>query len=133
MTVNYKRYVRAKISDKKFRQILRSFALDLTATQIALLTNLNRNTVNRYLTFIRQAIARFCEQEFPFSGDIELDESHFGAKRVRGRRGRGAFGKTIVFGIYKRNGKVYTETKLSARGQSCFSFDRRKFFFGNES
>ena len=109
MTVNYKRFVRAKISDKKFRQILRSFALDLTATQIALLTHINRNTVNRYLTFIRQAIARFCEQESPFSGDIELDESYFGAKRVRGRRGRGAYGKTIVFGIYKRNGKVYTE------------------------
>ena len=109
MTVNYKRFVRAKISDKKFHQILRSFALDLTATQIALLTHLNRNTVNRYLTFIRQAVARFCEQESPFSGDIELDESYFGAKRVRGRRGRGAFGKTIVFGIYKRNGKVYTE------------------------
>ena len=32
----------------------------------------------------------------------------FGAKRVKGKRGRGAYGKTIVFGIYKRNGKVYT-------------------------
>ncbi len=61
MTVDYKQFVRAKISAKKFRQILRSFALDLTATQIAVLTNLNRNTVNRYLTFIRQEIARFCE------------------------------------------------------------------------
>ncbi len=38
-----------------------------------------------------------------------VDESYFGARRVRGRRGRGAFGKTIVFGIFKRNGKVYTE------------------------
>ena len=82
ITINYKRFVRAKISDKKFRQILRSFALDLTATQIASLTRLNRNTVNRYLTFIRQAIARFCEQEFPFSGDIELDESRLSVQSV---------------------------------------------------
>ncbi len=44
MTVEYKQFVRAKISAKKFRQILRSFALDLTATEIAVLTNLNRNT-----------------------------------------------------------------------------------------
>jgi transposase len=45
----------------------------------------------------------------PFSGEVELDESYFGARRVRGKRGRGARGKTIVFGIYKRNGRVYTE------------------------
>lgn len=38
-----------------------------------------------------------------------MDESYFGARRVKGNRGRGAAGKTIVFGIYKRNGKVYTE------------------------
>jgi len=109
MTVEYKQFVRAKISVKKFRQILRSFALDLTATQIAVLTNLNRNTVNRYLTFIRQEIARFCESESPFSGIVELDESYFGTKRAKGKRGRGASDKTIVFGIYKRNRKVYTE------------------------
>jgi transposase-like protein len=28
---------------------------------------------------------------------------------VRGKRGRGAYGKTIVFGLLKRHGKVYTE------------------------
>ena len=28
---------------------------------------------------------------------------------VKGRRGRGASGRTIVFGIFKRNGNVYTE------------------------
>lgn len=27
----------------------------------------------------------------------------------KGKRGRGAYGKTIVFGIFKRNGRVYTE------------------------
>lgn len=46
MTVDYKRFVRAPISKVKFRQILRAFALELTATQIAALTNLNRNTRN---------------------------------------------------------------------------------------
>jgi len=66
-----------------------ALSLDLTATQIAVLTNLNRNTVNRYLTFTRQAVARFCESESPFSGVIELDESYFGTKRVKGKRWRG--------------------------------------------
>src|SRR5205085_1921515 len=109
MASSSKQFVRARITRAKFRQLLRLFALDLTATQIAALTGLNRNTVNRYLTLIRSAIAQHCQRESPFSGDVELDESYFGARRVRGKRGRGARGKTIVFGIYKRNGRVYTE------------------------
>jgi hypothetical protein len=35
-------------------------------------------------------------------GQIEVDESYFGARRVRGKRVRGARGKTIVFGLLKR-------------------------------
>jgi len=42
-------------------------------------------------------------------GQIEVDESYFVARRVRGKRGRGALGKTIVFGLLKRGDKVYTE------------------------
>lgn len=42
-------------------------------------------------------------------GEFELDESYFGAKRVRGKRGRGAAGKTPVFGLLKRNGNVYVQ------------------------
>ena len=34
---------------------------------------------------------------------FELDESYFEAKRVRGKRGRGAAGKNPVFGIKKRD------------------------------
>jgi transposase-like protein len=109
MAVSSKPFVRARISRAKFRQLLKLFALDLTATQIAALSGLNRNTVNRYLRLIRQAVAAHCERESPFSGEVELDESYFGARRVRGKRGRGARGKTIVFGIYKRNGRVFTE------------------------
>jgi len=46
-------------------------------------------------------------------GEIELDESYFGARRKRGfrgklKRGRGTQ-KQPVFGILKRDGRVYTE------------------------
>ncbi|STZ14856.1 Transposase and inactivated derivatives [Moraxella caviae] len=40
-------------------------------------------------------------------GEIEADESYFGGQR-KGKRGRGAAGKIAVFGLLKRNGKVYT-------------------------
>ena len=42
-------------------------------------------------------------------GVVEVDESLFGARRVKGKRGRGAYGKTTVFGIFERDGQVYTE------------------------
>ena len=100
---------RSKISEAKFRQLVRLFSLDLTACQIAELSGLNRNTVNRYLKAIRVRLAEYCEEQSPFGGTVEVDESYFGPKRIRGRRGRGAGSKTIVFGIFKRNGTVYTE------------------------
>lgn len=104
------KYVRrSKISEAKFRELVRYFALDLDASQIAILSGLNRNTVNRYLNAIRHRIAQVCEIESPLSGEVEVDESFFGARRVKGKRGRGAYGKTIVFGLVKRQGKVYTQ------------------------
>ena len=49
------------------------------------------------------------------TGVFELDESYFGAKRVRGKRGRGAAGKTPVFGLPKRDGKVKEMAKYMLR------------------
>ena len=100
---------RSRISQAKFREILRLFAADLTANQIAEISRLNINTINRYLQIIRRRIALECQKQAQLSGIIEADESFFGARRVKGKRGRGAFGKTIVFGLYKRHGNVYTE------------------------
>jgi len=126
MTNSYKLYIRARISRAKFRQILRLFALDLTASQIAILTNLNRNTVNRYLILLRSLIANFCELASPFSGKVECDESYFGSRHKRGKRGRGAENKHIVFGIYKRNGKVYTEIVKNVKAKTLQRIIRGK-------
>ena len=97
---------RSKISEAKFRQMVRLFAADLDAGQIAEVASINRNTVNRYLMAIRERIAEHCELVSPFCGEVEVDESYFGPRRAKGKRGRGAKGKTIVFGIYKHQGKV---------------------------
>src|SRR5947209_6746871 len=103
-------YQRSKISERKFRQIVRYFAMDFTASDVAQLTGLTRKTVTLIFLRIRQRLAAECERASPYSGcEVEVDESYFGARRVRGKRGRGASGRTIVFGIFKRNGCVYTE------------------------
>ena len=94
------------LSERKFRELLRLFAADVPALSAA---DLTRNTVNRYYRLFRERIVEICERESPFKGEVEADESYFGARRVRGRRGRGARGKTIVFGLLKRRGKVYTQ------------------------
>jgi len=110
MTIVNRYIKRSRISEAKFREFVKCFSLDLDARQTALLTGLNRNTVNRYLLLIRTRIAEFCEQSSPFQKELEVDESCcFGAKRIEGKRGPGAYSKTPVFGILQRNGTVYTE------------------------
>ena len=105
-----KYFFRGKISEEKFRRIVRLFCLDIEAKKSAELTNLNRSTVNNIYRKLRERIAELCEAESPFTnGEVELDESYFGARRVRGIRGRGARGKTPVFGMLKRGDKVYTQ------------------------
>ena len=44
--------------------------------------------------------------EWPLGGDVEADETYIGGKRSGGKRGRGAPGKTVVFGMVERGGDV---------------------------
>ncbi len=104
------RYAKSsRISEAKIREIVRYFAADLTALQAAKLSGLNRNTINRFYRALRERAHNACEEQRPMFGIVEVDESFFGARRVKGKRGRGAYGKTIVFGIFERHGMVYTE------------------------
>ncbi|MDE2419555.1 MAG: IS1595 family transposase [Gammaproteobacteria bacterium] len=102
-------YRRSRITEAKFRQLVRCFALDFTASSTAELIGVSVRSTNSIFLKIRHRIAEHCELESPLQGAVEVDESYFGAHRVRGKRGRGAYGKTIVFGLLKRQGKVYTE------------------------
>jgi transposase-like protein len=101
---------RSKLTEARFRQILRLFSLDLTASDCARLSGVSVRSVNEIYLRLRERLAYECERRRPFKGgEVEVDESYFGPRRVRGKRGRGAGGKTIVFGIFKRDGRVYTE------------------------
>jgi transposase len=98
------------ISERKTREIIRLFSLDIEAKKTAELAGVSRQTINKFYNAFRERIAEICEAEAPFeNGEIELDESFFGARRVRGKRGRGAAGKIPVFGMLKRGERVYTQ------------------------
>ena len=81
---------RSRISEKKFREIIKYFSLDLEADKISKLSGVSRPTINKLLVKIREKILDFCADEAKFSGVVEVDESYFGPKRIRGKRGRGA-------------------------------------------
>lgn len=88
---------------------MRYFAMDLTATDCAELSGVSVRSVNTIYLRVRRRLAEYCEQVSPLGGELEADESYFGPRRVRGLRGRGAGGKTVVFGLLKRGQNVYTE------------------------
>ena len=97
-----------KLSEARFRRLVKCFAADLTATQSAAMTGLSLRSVNALFLRMRRKSAAECERQSPLEGLLELDESYFGPQRVRGRCGRGAGGTTIVFGLLKRGDKIYT-------------------------
>ena len=98
----------SRLSRYKINKIIEYFSEDITATSAAKILRLNRKTINSYYNEFRNKILEYSlrEQEKEL-GEFEQDESYFGARRVRGKRGRGAAGKTPVFGLLKRNGKVF--------------------------
>ena len=115
---NKNKYIKnTHISEHQFLCILKEFCFDSNATETSKRLSVNRNTINRIYTLLRVRIYELSEQHRldKVGGDIEVDESYFGARRVRGKRGRGAQGKIPVFGLLKRDGVMYVEiiTKAS--------------------
>jgi len=100
---------RSRIPGKVIREIVRCFSADLTALQTAELTVTDRNTINRIYRALRERIFMACEERRPMFGVVKVDESLFEPWRVKGKRGRGAHGKTTILGIFERDGQVYTE------------------------
>ena len=107
----------AKIDVLKRRRLLEHFVAGTPARSAAELVGVNRKTATLYYQKIRQMIAYELEDDTPFAGEVELDESYFGGVR-KGKRGRGAAGKIPVFGILKRKGKVYTKVIPDASSQT---------------
>ena len=115
-----------KISEQKFRFILKCFSLDFTASDTARLTGISIRSINDIFLKIRYRLLEEDKSGKKFSGIVEIDESYFGAKRIRGKRGRGAKGKTIVFGILNRGGKIYTQIIPNVKKSSILNIIQEK-------
>lgn len=106
-------YKRSRISEAQFRVFVKHFCLDDSAERIADEVGISRQATLMILAKLRMRILDWCADEERLSGEIEVDESYFGSRRFRGKRGRGASGKVPVIGLLKRNGKVYTQVVLN--------------------
>jgi transposase len=131
MTMKNKYLNRARISERKFRDILMYFCEDETATKTARYSKINRNTVNRLFSLFRLRIVQMSLSSVPELGEFEIDESYFGARRVRGKRGRGAAGKTPVFGILKHDGKVYVNVVKNCKKEQLMPIIEGKVLEGS--
>ena len=116
-----------KLSKKVQSRLLDFFVLEVTARSAANLLGIQANTAALFYHKIRQVIVAnlaFYEDEV-FAGEVELDESYFGGHR-KGKRGRGAAGKMVVFGILKRGGKVYTKVIQDTKTNTILPIIQKK-------
>ena len=98
---------KSRLSQYKQNKLIELFVAGVTARTAAELVNVNKSTAAYYFHRLRLLIYQNSSHLEMFDGEVEADESYFGGHR-KGKRGRGAAGKTAVFGLLKRNGKVYT-------------------------
>ena len=112
-------YECSKLSEVKLRYLLRLFALDLTASDAARLTGLSVRSVNEVDLRLPRRLHQLSTVPVELGGALERDESYFGPRRVRGKRGRGAGSKIIVFGLFKRGVMCTPKLCRTARKKPC--------------
>ncbi len=89
---------KSRLGRVKQNKLIEHFVAGTTARCASDLVGVNRKTAAYYFERLRRIISVHLEEEAGefLSGEIEVDESYFGGRR-KGRRGRGAAGKTPVF------------------------------------
>ena len=84
-----------KISASRWLVLVKLFELSVSARKASVEMNMSYKTTLKASNILRKAIAEELSKcDDILKGEIELDESYFGGKQ-KGKRGRGAAGKTI--------------------------------------
>ena len=101
--------------------------LEVTARSAADILGIHPNSAALFYRKIRTVINYHLAlaADGVFEGFVELDESYFGGRR-KGRCGRGAAGKVVVFDILKCNGRVYTVVVDNAKSDTLMPVIKQK-------
>ncbi|QIE77280.1 IS1595 family transposase [Glaesserella parasuis] len=116
---------KSRLSQHKQNKLIELFVAGVTARTTAELVNVNKTTAAYYFYRLRLLIYQNSPHMEMFEGEIEADESYFGGTR-KGKRGRGAVGKTAVFGLLKCDGKVYTVVVPNTQSATLLPIIREK-------
>jgi len=97
-----------KIPFDELSHLLYLFVLGVPSYRCRMYLSVSLKTAQRIYTLFRKALYDHTMKELEemrLAGEIEMDETMYGGHR-KGKRGWGAAGKHVVFGLYQRNGKV---------------------------
>lgn len=95
----------SRLSDATKHELLRRFVWGVPVYRQRFGALASAPAIERFYRLVRACMAWAEDFREPFTGPVECDETTFGGAR-HGKRGWGAAGKVIVFGIVKRNGQV---------------------------
>jgi len=110
-----------RISYGKWLMLVKLFELEISARKAGTQMKLSYPASHKAFDAIRRSIVyELAKSDKELKGEIEADESYFGGKR-KGNRGRGAGGKTIVYGILERGGKVSVSIVRDVSGESLLN------------
>ncbi|MDO9646793.1 IS1595-like element ISHps3 family transposase [Glaesserella parasuis] len=115
---------KSRLSQHKQNKLIELFVAGVTARTAAELVNVNKTTAAYYFYRLRLLIYQNSPHMEMFEGEIEADESYFGGTH-KGKRGRGAVGNA-VFGLLKRDGKVYTVVVPNTQSATLLPIIREK-------
>ncbi|MDP0341132.1 IS1595 family transposase [Glaesserella parasuis] len=116
---------KSRLSQHKQNKLIELFVAGVTARTAAELVNVNKTTAAYYFYRLQLLIYQNSPHMEMFEGEIEADESYFDGTR-KGKRGRGAVGKTAVFGLLKCDGKVYTVVVPNIQSAALLPIIREK-------
>src|SRR5260370_34406726 len=86
----------------------------IAAKQLERELGVSYKTAWRMFNKIRSLLS---EDTGKLSGHVEMDETYIGGKR-RGKRGRGAEGKTPVVGIVARKGRIVARKVINCKAET---------------
>ena len=78
-SMKHKYIIRSRISEKKFREILKYFTEDIEASKMSNLTKISEATLCKIFREIRILMSKECEKVSKFSGEISSSQARLEA------------------------------------------------------
>jgi len=115
------RFTELRISPSQWVSLIKLFELSVSARKTSKETALSYKTTLKAYDLLQQVLVEhLADHDDLLKGELEADESYFGGRR-KGKRGRGAGHKTIVFGILERGGKVSVSILPDVKAESLMN------------